>query len=89
MLVNDVGSRKEGAISSNHVHPACEPIRLAFTEKKEGSEEREMVTNLKEVSSRMMHNCKPPQDPQYRLILDLSLSEASLKTYQMRSPDGT
>ncbi|KAH0284632.1 hypothetical protein KCU62_g8157, partial [Aureobasidium sp. EXF-3399] len=30
MLVNDVGSRKEGAISSNLVHHVCEPVRRSL-----------------------------------------------------------
>ena len=88
MLVNDVGSRKEGAISSNLVHPVCEPVRRAFTEKREGSEEKEMVTNLKGVSTRMTRNCKPPLNLESRLILD-QLSETSLKRYRMIFPDAT
>ena len=63
MLVNAAESNKEGAIRSNLVHPARVPVCRVFTGKKEGSEEREMATSLKEVSSETSHDCNLPLDP--------------------------
>jgi hypothetical protein len=81
MLVSVVGSRREGAINSNLVHLACVPVRRASTERSEESEESGRAINPKEVSSRMIRDCKPPLNPVYRLTLDQSLLAMLLRTH--------
>jgi hypothetical protein len=83
MLVNVVDSKREGAISSILVHHVFVPVCHASMERREESEGREKANSLMEVSSRTIHDCRPPHNPDYLLTLDQFLSKLLLKRYPM------